>query len=135
MTQDARQTLEEFGLINGGDCFSHFHSEDRRPTQDFLRSLQQVAKDVSISANYSVRNDDNVVLCNTTTGNITVTLPRSRRGVEYTFIKTAASNTLTIDGSGAETINGSATLVMSSVWSSRTLKSIGNGWVVINGYL
>lgn len=66
-------------------------------------------------------------------GNITIALPpaASRTGREY-FIKKvdASANTVTIDGDGAETIDGAATKVISNQNTSVTVGSTGSSWLI-----
>lgn len=59
----------------------------------------------------AVGDDDYLTLVDTTAGNATITLPSvaSCLGRIYVFKKLVAANTLTIDGDGAETIDGAAT--------------------------
>lgn len=64
----------------------------------------------------------------------TFTLPTAvgRAGKIFTFKKlTASVNAITIDGSGAETIDGAATLVIATQNSSRMIQSDGANWIII----
>lgn len=74
-----------------------------------------------------------VVLCNLSGGDITINLPAASSGLQYVIIRTSsASNTLTLDPNGAETINGSATYTVSSTaYKAATIISDGSGWVAI----
>ena len=88
----------------------------------------------SISAAYTVADGDDIVLCNATTAAFTVTLPAVAvfSGRFFTLKKTDASaNVVTIDGNGAETIDGAATLALNAQYKSRTLYSDGTAWHVI----
>jgi len=70
------------------------------------------------------------LLCDSTNGNITVTLPkasRSYKGVAF-IKKTAAGNTVTIDGYGSELIDASATLVLTSLDDIAILLCDGTSW-------
>ncbi len=69
----------------------------------------------------------------TASGNVTVTLPTARSVVGYTVTvkKLGAANTLTIDGAGAETIDGAATVALTAAGASRTVVSTGAGWLVV----
>jgi hypothetical protein len=64
---------------------------------------------------------------NTTSGSLVPTLPLASgvAGRKYTIFKTVAANSLTITPSGSDTINGAATLVLSSANSSAKLISDG----------
>jgi hypothetical protein len=65
----------------------------------------------SVTGNYTVLADDDILLIDATAGNITVTLPTAVgiKGKVYTTKRIDnSSNTVTIDGDGTETIDGSA---------------------------
>jgi len=74
-----------------------------------------------------------VFFCNTATSNITVTLPATSgiSGRIYIFKKTSANNSLTIATTGANTIDGAATLVLNANNEFRTVISSGANWFVI----
>jgi hypothetical protein len=88
---------------------------------------------VSVSAktsNYTLTDSDDVILGDTTSGNVTLTLPAaaSRTGRRYTVIKTVAANSLIIDGNGAETISGAATQTLTQRFHALNLVCDGSGW-------
>jgi hypothetical protein len=63
----------------------------------------------------------------------TITLPTAVGipGRTYTVIKTDSSgNAVTIDGDGAETINGAATYALAAQYDGVTIISTGVGWIV-----
>jgi hypothetical protein len=64
---------------------------------------------------------------NTAGGSLVPTLPAASSvpGRRYTVIKTSGSNNLTITPTGADTINGAATLVLTTVNSAARLISDG----------
>ena len=69
-------------------------------------------KPATITANTTLDESDNIVLCNNTT-DITVTLPAASgiAGRTYYIKKiNSSTNTVTIDGNGSETIDGATTL-------------------------
>lgn len=78
---------------------------------------------LSITAAYTATALDQVLLCNPTGGSFTLSLPTAvgLRGRSY-FIKntaTSGSNTATVDPSGAQTIDGAASVVLSpgqAIW-------------------
>lgn len=82
---------------------------------------------------------DDVLLVDTTGGGVTVTLPEAKlyRGRRFTIKKMVAANTLTIDGAGAETIDGSATLAVTTQYTSYTLQAVRTAlpdthqWVIV----
>lgn len=77
---------------------------------------------------------DNVLLCDATSASITVNLPSAGgiAGKRYAVKKTDASaNTVTLDGAGAETIDGAATKVLSSQYASVEIVSNGSNWMIV----
>jgi hypothetical protein len=75
-----------------------------------------------------------VALCDATLGAITMTLPAaaSSTGRRY-FIKKVdvSANAVTVDGNGAETIDGSATAVLASQYDSIEIVCDGTQWWII----
>lgn len=83
---------------------------------------------------YTATADDFLITGDATSAAFTVTLPAASTvtGLVLCIIKIDASgNAVTIDGSGSETINGSATLALSSQWSKATIVSDGSNWIRI----
>ena len=70
----------------------------------------------------------------TPSADISVNLPAAATagtGHKYQIKNLAASYTLTIDPSGAETIDGSATFAISSQYESITIVTDGSNWFII----
>lgn len=69
----------------------------------------------SSASPYTLVSEAGILLANTSGGNITVNLPAAYgSGRLVTVVKTSASNTLTLDGNGSETINGATTYAMTA---------------------
>ena len=91
-----------------------------------------VLRDVTtITGATTITNESGNILCNSTSA-FTVTLPTaaSYAGRDLT-IKNINTGVITIDGNGAETIDGSATLTLATQWSSATLYSTGTSWIIL----
>ena len=89
----------------------------------------------SITAARTLDVTDDVVLCDASGAAFTVTLPTAARirGRTYTVKKTDSSgNAVTIDGAGTETIDGAATVALSTQNAFRTIVSNGTNWFVIS---
>jgi len=81
---------------------------------------------------YNPETTDDFLSFDCTSGNLEAVLPPAADalGKRFTFKKTDASaNTLTIDGNGAETIDGSATLVIGAQYGTAQLVSTGTEWL------
>lgn len=86
-------------------------------------------------ADYTASARDGVVLCDSSGGTFTVTLPAAAaaKGVILTVTKTDSSLTaVTIDGNGSETINGSTTTTLNTQYESVDLVSDGSNWLIRN---
>lgn len=87
---------------------------------------------------YTVTVDDGtkVLAVDATAGAVTITLLAAATagdGFELTIKKTDSSaNAVTIDGNGAETIDGAATLVLPAQNDSVTIRSDGSNWLVVS---
>lgn len=93
-------------------------------------SLQLEVRAVTASTN--VLPSDYIIVANATAGNITVTLPLVEQGRHILVKKMDASvNTVTIDGSGAQTIDGAATQVISTQYLVYSLVGGASEWHVI----
>jgi len=89
----------------------------------------------SADSPYTVLKLQTVLLCNTTTGSITLNLPTAvgMTGKPYVIKKTVLANVLTIDPSGAETIGGYATMLIKEI-KQITIMSDGSNWLVLGAY-
>jgi hypothetical protein len=88
----------------------------------------------TVSANSTLAANDSVLFVNAATGPRTVTLPTAVAisGAQYTIKKIDSSaNGVTVDGVGAETIDGAATYVLTLQWRYVILVSDGANWMVV----
>lgn len=88
----------------------------------------------SVSASGNVASNDYAILVNASGGAVTMTLPAaaSSTGQVVNVKKTDASaNSVTLDGNGAETIDGAATLAWTTQYQSYTIICNGTGWSII----
>lgn len=122
---------QEAALINGGDCFSHWHSEDRVPSQDFLHGLHAVSAQSPVSANATLTGSEDFILVDTSAGNVTVTLPRAINGTEVEIMKKYLANTLIILPQGSDTILLTTGVTIQSGGASLRFKAIGSDWRLI----
>lgn len=90
----------------------------------------------TITAATTVLSTDCVVICDATSGGFTVTLPTaaSSTGRVYTFKKLASSNNVTIDGNGAELIDGATTYTLTAAYKSVRIISNGTRWLILGGF-
>lgn len=123
-TLTERMTIKNDGLIGIGNT-TPVSTLDINGS--FGRTVTNTTSDLTLDETHSI------VTANTNTGSITVTLPSvaSSDNRTYTIVKTDAANNLTIDGNGAETINGSATQVYTDNYARITVICDGTEWFII----
>jgi hypothetical protein len=82
---------------------------------------------------YTATNDDYVIDC--TSGTFTVTLPASgARTGRILIIKNSGAGTITVDGNGAETIDGAATYSLAVQYATVQIMSDGTNWKIISKF-
>ena len=89
----------------------------------------------SVTTTGTVVSGDYLLLCDATVGAITMTLPAAALvpGRIYAFKRiNAGANTVTVDGYGAETIDGVATHVMTPQWNSLLIMTNGVAWFILS---
>jgi len=79
---------------------------------------------------YSVANGV-VLLVDSSSGNVTVTLPAPAFGYKIVVKKLSAANTVTVEQNSTELIDGASSSVLSSQWESATLISDGANWYIV----
>lgn len=105
---------QEMALVSGGDCTSHWHSEDRKPTQALLQGLQNIQKVLSATASYAASLDVDYNLIDTTVGVVSVTLPKARGNRVLVFTRTAGTNNIVLSPQLPDTVNGGTSLVITT---------------------
>jgi hypothetical protein len=96
--------------------------------------LARVAwRDRRVTATEAVQPSDDILLVDTTSGNVTLTLPLAAtvRGQWYEVKKLVAANTVTLDPAGGETIEGAATLAWTAQYQAYTVYSDGTEWWIV----
>ena len=92
------------------------------------------SKVTDVAAAYTAKADDHVILADATSGAFAVTLPVASRALrmEVTVKRVnGGGNAVTIARSGADTIDGAASVSLGSQYASRTLISDGSVWHII----
>lgn len=84
----------------------------------------------SVSTNYTLTANDETVQGNTTSGNITITLPLASTvpGKKYTVTKPVTPNTITVAPTSPDTISSSTGTKIHAFGDSVTLQSDGTSW-------
>lgn len=94
----------------------------------------QVVSVITKTISYAVLSTDGLVRGDATAGSITLTLPTAvGNGGKILYLKKidSSANTVTVDGSGAETIDGALTQVLSFQYQGIAIISNGAGWDIV----
>lgn len=121
------------GRINWTGLFTESGLTHDQPTGIESVNAQAISPVRTVTGTVTARPIDRVLKADASSAAVTVNLPSAAPNpVVYTVIKTDASaNTVTIDPSGSQTINGDATKVLSAQWETVTLRSDGANWIAI----
>ena len=110
------------------DNQEHYHAADRFPSRDSLLWMNSLERVRSITADYTVVNDDDYLIVDTTAADATITLPAPLNGRKLVIANFAGSNdvilTSTVD------INGSASDFTIAAGATVVVKDIGGEWLV-----
>lgn len=115
----------------------NFTPEDNRQRVNYLirhQYLELKKRIYEISTAYTVTLEDSTVLADATSAAFTITLPKAYNANGYIFtIKKidSSANAVTVDGDGAETIDGATTQVISFQYDSVTVQSDGTEWWIL----
>jgi hypothetical protein len=89
-------------------------------------------KVTTVTGNYTAA-DETVILVNTGTATITLPAASTVTGRTYYIKKISASaGTITIDGNGAETIDGAATKTLTTQYQGMQIVCNGAAWFIVS---
>lgn len=96
-------------------------------------AMMEVATPVTTSSNAGAAP---FIPVNSTSGSVTITLPPAALswGRYYIVKKLVAANTVTLDGDGSETIDGSPTLDLTTQYAAVMVICDGSNWHAIGEY-
>lgn len=101
---------------------------DDLPASEYNNLVEHVYRNVQTKNSAYTASIGDVLLVSGTT---IITLPSGHSAGDMIIIKNTGTNTVTIDGDGAETIDGSATHSLSYQYQSVNLVSDGSNWHII----
>lgn len=116
-------------LTGGGECGLHWHAPNR--DHSVLEILQETHKVVSVTADYTMNVNDDIVVADTTAGNVTITLPPSKGQREYVAVKAKTANLLIVNFSGTENCFGQTSFNVVTLGDTLKFKCYGGGWIKI----
>lgn len=86
------------------------------------------------NSNYAATISDSTILVDSSSGNVTITLPVSGIPIGKTYVikKMSAANTVTVDPQGTSTIDGGSSLSITTQYTAKQVQFDGTNYVVIN---
>lgn len=96
-----------------------------------LGSIGAFGTSTTATGAYAAQDSDYLILADASGGAFSVTLPKAP-GKQFVVKKIDASaNAVTITPASGETIDGAASLVITTQWQSYTIMGIAGGWAVL----
>lgn len=132
-TQTALNLKED--ASNKSTSTSLGNSNTLYPTQNAVKTYVDTTVGVSVttqSGAYVITTSDSVILCNTTSAGFAVTLPTAVGNTRaYHIKKIAAANTLTINTTSSQTIDGGTSIAITALDETITVVSDNANWRII----
>ena len=122
-------------LFGVGHAFDEIRRFLERLQSDEIDTGYQIqGEQVSVSATYSIKDTDGLVMADATGGAFTATLPTAvgKKGKRYTVKRmNAGGNNVTAGTTGSETIDGAATSALTAQYESVTVVSDGSNYLIV----
>lgn len=113
-------------LVRGFETSIHQHPRHIMDADD-VYNLQTARAAFSVTGDYMLKPNDEIVLVDTSGGSVTITLPHSSFQKEYQVVKVAGANPVYVVPTSGETIFGSSDgITFNNIGTSVNLKSIAN---------
>lgn len=119
-------------LTKSSECFIHHHPRHIVDADDVFNA--EAARPIQyIDANYMLKPNDEIILVDTSLGNITITLPHSSFRKEYQVVKTASPFTLIIVPTAPDTVLGEMGISVTAKLTSLNFKmdTTNGNWFLI----
>lgn len=123
---------EQFSqLVGGGECHIHTHPKEQLDFSDRLE-LMLAEPFHEVSSNYTMTKGDELLMVDTTAGDVTITLPLAANGREFQVVKKVNANALFIVPTPTNNIIGSTDgVVVYNRFTSLHIKAIPGGYILI----
>lgn len=116
-------------LVGGGVC--HLHHHETIITHQDLEELWEQELVTSVSANYTVSDRDDIVLADSSAGNVTLTLPLAKGRRLIVITKAATVNNVTVNFTGGQLCLGAASVTMLALGEVKRFKAYNDGWILV----
>ncbi len=114
-------------LTAGGPTEMHHHP--RITNHGDLEQMENIKNIVDTSISYAAILNDDIIVANSASGSITITLPGGRSQKEFTVTRSSALNSVTIAFSNGELCYGQATLSIIGLGAVLRLKFHLGIWI------
>lgn len=121
---------ESSQLTQGAVCYIHTHPKDILGFDEKLE-LMNATPISAASGNYSVGRNDELLLVDTTSASVTVTLPPADNGREFSVTKVSPNNTLFIVPTPPSTIIGAEGVQFTGNFTSLRIKAVNQNYILI----
>lgn len=126
---DTKRTFSELKALYADNSTGNISPQDLR---DGVHSWMGVEAEDGTNINLTLTTDNTIIRVDATSAPITLTLPSLSSvpvGKYYIVMKIDVSgNAVTVDGSGAETINGASSKSITTQFQTLYLWNSGGGW-------
>lgn len=116
-------------LTGGGPTDLHHHPKN--VVREDIIQYQDATRLRTVSADYAVTYEDDVVIVDTSAGNVTVTLPLALGQKEFTIVKASTLNTVIIHFSGGQTCFTIVAFTLTNLADTKRLKGFNGNWTTI----
>lgn len=121
---------ESSQLTQGAVCYIHTHPKDILGFDEKLE-LMNATPISAASGNYSVGRNDELLLVDTASASVTVTLPPADNGREFSVTKVSPNNTLFIVPTPPSTIIGAEGVQFTGNFTSLRIKAVNQNYILI----
>lgn len=121
---------ESSQLTQGAVCYIHTHPKDLLGFEEKLE-LMRATPISAPSGNYIVRRTDELILVDTSSASVTVTLPSADNGREFSITKVSPNNTLFVVPIPPVTIIGAAGVQFTGDHTSLRIKAVNQKYILI----
>lgn len=119
-------------LIGQGECFIHTHPKETLGFEDRLALMSAEPVSIIDVSEYTLQPRDELLLVDTSAGNVTITLPLAARGREFQIVKTKPKNILVVAPTAPNTVFGTSTRVaVYNQWTSLHFKAVNNSEYIL----
>lgn len=117
-------------LTQGAVCYIHTHPRDLLGFEEKLE-LMRATPISTPSGSYTVGRGDELVLVDTTSADVTITLPPAENGREFSVTKVSPNNTVFVVPESPSTIVGATGVQFTSNYTSLRIKAVNQNYMLI----